>query len=176
LRGAALNLKPGDPLVVVGAEKAQDPTSTRWDFRRIATVTPDPQRGTTHVLLERAIADLRGEHPAQMPQVFALRRQASLFGYNAQPWAALPIAQRVGEFNPNPPYNVIPGIYANRQNSWNDARFAAGTTRINLDAVYSQITIGSWIVLAEAGTGARPPAQLYHVTSTADTNAADFGL
>jgi hypothetical protein len=176
LQGAALNLKSGDPLVVVGAEKVQDPTSTRWDFRRIATVTADPQRGTTHVVLEHAIADQPGEHAAQMPQVFALRRQASLFGYNAQPWAALPIAQRIGEYDPNPPYHVIPGIYAGRQNSWNDAKFAASTTRINLDAVYSQITIGSWIVLAEAGAGARPPAQLYHVTSTADTNAADFGL
>jgi hypothetical protein len=180
LEGAALNLKPGDPLVFVGAEKLADPTSPRWDFRRIATVAADPQRGFTHVVLDEAIADQPGEHPAQMPRVFALRRQVSLFGYNAQPWAALPVSQRIGDVDPTstkaPPGNVVAGIYANRRNSWNNAPLSVETTRIDLDAVYSQITIDSWIVLAKPGSGRRPAAQLYRVTGTADTNAADFGL
>jgi hypothetical protein len=178
LQGAALNLKPGDPLVVVGAKKVQHPTSTRWDFRRIATVTADPKSGTTHVVLEHAIADQPGEHAAQMPQVFALRRQASLFGYNAQPWAALPVSQRIGEIDPTStaPQSVKKGIYACREADWNDKPFAAGTPKINLDAVYSQITVNSWIVLSKPGAGNRPSAQLFQVTSTADTNVADFGL
>ncbi|HEX5500473.1 MAG TPA: hypothetical protein VFX03_14655, partial [Thermomicrobiales bacterium] len=151
------------------------PSSPHWDFRRIATVTPDPQRGFTHVALEQGIADAPFETPARMPSVFVLRRQASLFGYNAQPWAALPVTQRIGDVDPNTG-EVAPGVYSGREWSWNNAQFSAAADRINLDAVYSQITRGSWIVLAEAGTGTKPPAQLYNVTGTADTNAADFGL
>ncbi|MFC5742690.1 putative baseplate assembly protein [Dyella tabacisoli] len=175
LQGTSLNLKPGDPLVLIGSEKITHNDADDWDFRRIAAVEVNAARGFTHVTLEIALALDTATIPSVPPQVFVLRRQASLFGYNAQKWLALPIAQRVGEWNPKT-YKVDDGVYSTRQNSWTDAPLAVGQPYIYLDAVYPQITNGGWIVLADAGYNIKPPAQLYHVTSTADTNQADYGL
>ena len=182
LQGISLSLKPGDPLVIVGPDKISNPSgnalSERWDFRRIASVTTNAQTNTTHVVLERPIANEPGEHAPRMPSVYALRKQASLFGYNAQRWLALPFSQRVGDVNtkPNSSSSFIDGIYAESQGSWNDQKLEANTTSINLDSVYSQITVGSWIVLTDVQTGTEVPAQLFNITSTADTNIAQFGL
>lgn len=177
LQGTALSLKPGDPLVLVGSEKVADPTSNRWDFRRIAAIDVNAQRGFTHVTLEIPVAPTPPETPASLPHVYALRRQASLFGYNAPLWGSLPVAQRIGEKDPSSSSGTfISGVYANRQNSWAEATLAVGATQIYLDAVYSQITNGGWIVLSEEGNHVKPPSQLYQVTGTVDTNKADFGL
>ena len=92
--------------------------------------------------------------------MFALRKQASLFGYNATPWAALPIAWRIGEWNPNPPAGgpyFVDGLYANCSSNWNGASFAASRTTLWLDAVYSQISVGSFVALTAPNTGGRRP-------------------
>ncbi|WP_267221376.1 baseplate J/gp47 family protein [Dyella silvae] len=175
LQGASLSLKPGDPLALVGSEKVLDPNSDHWDFRRIASVDSDAKRGITHLTLEIPVAPTPPEVPAALPGAYALRRQASLFGYNAPLWGGLPVAQRIGEYDPQHG-NFIDGAYAGRSSSWAEAALPSGTTHIYLDAVYSQITNASWIVLTEAGSHIKPPAQLYQVTDTVDTNQADFGM
>jgi hypothetical protein len=175
LQGTSLNLKPGDPLVLVGNEKVLDPNSDHWDFRRIASVQSDPKRGFTRVTLEIPVAPTPPEVPAALPSAYVLRRQASLFGYNAPAWASLPVAQRIGEYDPRDWSTFIKGIYAD-SSKWADALLPPGTTHIYLDAVYSQITNASWIVLAEEGAHTKPPAQLYQVADTVDTNQAKYAM
>jgi hypothetical protein len=171
LQGASLNLKTGDPLVFVSAERLNNPLAGKWDFRRIQSATSNAQANVTQVILQESI----GVHLGTAPAVFALRKQASLFGYNATPWAALPVAWRIGELDPNT-WSVIDGVYKNCQGNWNDAPFLSSRTQIWLDVVYSQISVGSWIILAAPGGGATPTVELYQVTSVVDTNAARFAM
>ena len=102
LVGASLNVKPGDTLAVIGADKQANPaTSNEWDFRRIVQVSADPKAGAkdpatgaatgvTHLVLDRPLGPDSPYTADAPPLVVLFRRQGSLFGYNATPWGALP--------------------------------------------------------------------------------------
>ncbi len=177
LQGSTTNLKPGDPLLIVGKERRWDPTSERWEIRRIASVEPDPRANHTLVRWDEPLGHRipHVEPPAEGPKVYALRLRAGLFGHNAQAWDSLPVTLRVGEANPDPstknPKPFLQGIYANRKNSWADAEFAAGTRGLYLDAVYNQITLNSWIVLASPTY-----AEVYRVERVGEESKADFNM
>ncbi|MEU5726276.1 putative baseplate assembly protein [Micromonospora sp. NPDC047738] len=103
-------------------------------------------------------------------QVHLLAQRAALFGYNAQPWTALPVALRVGELNPGTT-QVLPGAYATRKDTWADAPFDKEDRQLHLDQSYPSIVAGSWLVLETDGT-----PQLRRVSTVADLPAADFGI
>ncbi len=94
LKGVTTGLKIGDWLLFVGEERKQDPGSERWDFRQIKTVTTDPDAGHTKVTWDEGVGWERSGRrilPAQENlQVYAFREHASLFGYNAPDWRAMP--------------------------------------------------------------------------------------
>lgn len=176
LSGASLNVKPGDTLALIGADKQQNPTtSEQWDFRRIVQVSSDPKAGpsdpvtnaptgVTHLVLDRALGPDAPYSQDDPPLAVLFRRQGSLFGYNAQPWGALPDSLRTG-------------YYKNDQNNWADKALSAAANHIDLDAVYSQAAAGGWAVLTKAGTSpTEHAAQLFAITSAAETNLAEFAL
>lgn len=173
LAGVATNLKKGDALLLVGAERLADKNSTRWAFRRITAVEPDTTNDRTLVRWSGALA--AAEVPQNDPHVYALRLRASLFGYNAQDWAALPVALRVGEANPDPATRgttpFLKGAFADEQNKWADKVFASGVTSVNLDAVYPQVLPSSWMVLASANDTA-----VYRVTSVVEEAKSAFNI
>ncbi len=179
LRGTATSLRPGDALLIVGDERQQDPGNENWDFRRVVAVKPvpaaDPAAGYTVVELDRPLGSTapRKEPARQNPRVYALRLRASLFGHNAPDWATLPVSLRVGEMAPKPGggSEFKPGAYANRQNSWADAPFPAGTQVIYLDGVYSQVTPGSWAVLVTPDW-----SESYWIESVSEETRADYNL
>ncbi|HMQ56804.1 MAG TPA: hypothetical protein PKD98_32285, partial [Anaerolineae bacterium] len=160
LQGLATNLKPGDPLLIVGQERLADPGSERWELRRISAVAPEAETNRTLIRWDEPLGSVFPftAPPAKDPRVYALRQRAALFGHNAPDWRTLPVALRVGELNPET-RAFIPGVYANRQNSWAEAAFASGVKTIYLDAVYGQITRLSWLALA-----APDYVELYRVT------------
>ncbi len=175
LRGTATNLRPGDALLIVGDERKKDPGNENWDFRRVAAVTPVPTGDYTVVELDRPLGSIRPhKEPArENPRVYALRVRANLFGHNAPDWNTLPASLRVGELVPKSGggSEFKPGAYANRQHSWADALFPAETKTIYLDAVYSQITAGSWLVLA------RPDWwEVYAVEQIGEETRTDYTL
>jgi hypothetical protein len=181
LQGVTTNLKPGDALLIVGREREQSSTREEWEFRRLTAVEPDPAAGRTLVRWQEPLGSVipHIEPPQQEPKAYALRLRAALFGHNAPAWSTLPVALRVGELDPNssPPGGFLPGAYADRENSWAEALFAAGTTVINLDAVYSQITLNSWIVLARPASQRNPAyVELYRVSAVGEESVADFNL
>lgn len=92
LDGVATGLRPGDALLVVGAEFDRDPRSNRWDFRILSEVEAEPDRGRTRVAWKRGLGSLS---PAMAPagdavRVYALRQRASVFGHNAPMWRTMP--------------------------------------------------------------------------------------
>ena len=158
LAGVTTNLRAGDVLLFVGNERVSSSTSNRWQFRRVATVKTDADNDRTTVTWNAALAADRV--PLANPRVYALRLRASIFGYNAQPWLALPDSLRGAN-----------QIYAGRQNTWNDAVFAAAATSINLDSAYSQVVPDSWLVLESSNN-----RELYSVTAVAEEPKADFNI
>lgn len=201
LAGTDLALQPGDPLLVLvpgpggGWFDLRRVRSTRVIQAVMAAPTDQVPLVAAHtrVDLDAALAS-RGamtfvlKVPA--PQVHVLRQRAALFGHNAPPWDALPAALRIGEFNPdfeelpsitkvvkaatgaeNAPKRVLAGAYRERQPSWAEAPFAAGTTTADLDQVYPRLVAGGFAVF-ERGSTIAPR----RIGSVAEVSRADFGL
>ena len=186
LQGVTTNLKLGDPLLVVGAERAASAGNENWEIRRVSAVQPDATNNRTLVRWSEPLGSRipHVEPPLDGPKVYALRLRASIFGFNAPRWKALPIALRFGELNADPADNTFKaGAYVNRATSWADARFALTTTKLNLDSVYNQVTLNSWIVLvkpaslSDDGANSFPAyAELYRVKGVGEEAKADFNI
>ncbi len=160
LQGTDTNLKIGDALLFVGAEREADPGSERWDFRRIQSVTPDSKVGHTRVEWQEPLGTTSPHLvlPAANPQVYALRLRASLFGYNA-PHPKTLANETLGHYG----ISTTPPI--------SDWSFSISGTTIDLDNVYPGILAKSWLVLS------RPNYQeLYRAVTVAEASRAEFAL
>ncbi|MGH9508483.1 MAG: hypothetical protein ACRD2M_00980, partial [Terriglobales bacterium] len=162
LAGISTNLKPGDPLLIVGQERETNEHSPQWELRRVAGVEPDAQANRTLIRLDKRLSRIPSVEPSEKgPRVCALRTRAALFGHNAQEWKALPAALR----------DNTDAAYKDRENDWADHPFSERTTTINLDAVYTQVVLNSWIVLASP-----THEELYRVTGVGEETKADFNI
>jgi len=164
LAGVDTRLQPGDYLLLVGTERERDPGSERWDLRRILSVTPYPDStsGYTVVTWEPGLgSDRPSMLPAAQPQVFALRRHAHLFGFNAPDWRLMP--------------ETVKGQYAGPSRPLPDEwpGFSIDSTRpqIELDAAYPKIVSGSWVALLTPGY-----TELYRVIRNESVGVANFAL
>jgi hypothetical protein len=96
LAGTTNNLTAGDAILIVGAERAGDPTSDRWDFRFIKTVEPDVANKRTRVTWQEGLGwkrfgPARWVFPAAISQeVHVFRQKSGLFGANAPDWRVMP--------------------------------------------------------------------------------------
>ncbi len=164
LAGVNTRLQPGDYLLLVGAERERDPGSERWDVRRVLTVTPypDPTGGYTVVTWEPGLGSTTPPMaPAAHPQVFAFRRSARRFGFNAPDWRLMPADVKAQYVSPRAP---LP-------EQWPGFDVDGREPRIELDASYPGIVPGSWIVLLTPGY-----AELYRVTASETVGVANFAL
>jgi len=157
LKGTATNLKPGDAILLVGAEREADAGSERWDFRRVTTVTPDFDASRTRVEWAKPLG-AAGPNivlPSANPKIYALRVRASLFGFNAPHPLTLSNQTRAH-------YGLKNG------DDWN---FTFSGQTIDLDTTYSGILAQSWLVLS------RPDHQeLYRASTVAEGSRASFTL
>src|SRR5215204_3630189 len=141
LKGLTTTLKPGDPLLILGPQKWSgqgSPESPQWNIRHVSSVEPDAEVDRTLVSWDKQLdSKIPGVEPtAEGAKVFALRLRASLFGYNAPQWEALPSSLKTGIYAPGPGHE-----------DYADANLPANSKYINLDAVYPQIVAPSWLVL-----------------------------
>ncbi|HEV2914397.1 MAG TPA: putative baseplate assembly protein [Pyrinomonadaceae bacterium] len=192
LEGVTTALRKGDMLLFVGRERTEEVGSERWDIRRVSAIEVDADNGRT---LVRWAEPLGSIVPPVAPghkelKVYAMRLRASLFGYNAPTWGALPVALRVGEANPKPdtdPHDpnykpFLEGAFAGREDSWAEKKFEAmptgtHTTSINLDSVYNQVVLNSWIVLTRPKTESESAyAELYSVRFVGEESKADYNI
>jgi Baseplate J-like protein len=166
LKGVATNLKPGDGLLFIGSERENNPGSDNWDYRTVASVTPNNAAGFTRVTWSEGLGS-QFAAPAAAPKVYALRQRAALFGYNAPDWRAMPDSVKNGFLGRGPTPSDIEWPRFNI--SYNQP--AANTDTIYLDAIYSKIVQGSWLVLVTPTY-----VEVYGVESIVDDSRSDFTL
>ncbi len=188
LAGQNTRLQPGDAVLVVGDERAQDAGNENWDFRRVARVlvvppdtpTADPLAGTTIVTLDRGLGTaVPSTQPARVqPRCYALRTRASFFGQAAPDWRAMPRSLRAatlgsdddddGSIEDHPQW---PGYTVADVAGWPKEGGRLPDNPVLLDATYPRITVGSWVVLA------RPEyEELYEVLDTREGGRSAFTL
>ncbi|MCJ7819835.1 MAG: hypothetical protein MUP53_01420, partial [Bacteroidales bacterium] len=155
LKGVMTGLKPGDGLLIIGKERLNSPINENWDFRRVKTVSADIEGNYTRVTWEKGLGWTmfnRQILPARKEvRIYALRQRAALFGYNAPDWHAMPDKLRDGYI---PQVRTSTNVtqyngYDNWPNFTISSNFSSSSDHsIYLDALYPQITDGSWIVLS----------------------------
>jgi predicted phage baseplate assembly protein len=186
LKGTATNLKPGDAILIVGDERAKDdPGNENWDFRLLTSVTavsppPSPaSEGYTIITLDHPLGSItpRVEPAAKNPRIYALRQRASLFGYNAPDWRAMPESLRasyIASYMGLDPTDSSLDKLVKDQKEWPHftiADVSGAADKIHLDAIYPKIVNGSWIVLSI------PEFQeVYKVTEGAESSSTNFAL
>jgi hypothetical protein len=146
LSGTGHVLEAGDALLLL------DSAGTRWDFRFVRTVEPQPPT-LTRVTWTQPL-DATGVGGAGTFTVFVFRQRAALFGYNAPDFRVLPdsVKQAFGGGTDWPNFGLSGG-------------------HVDLDATYPRILANTPMVLAGAsGTS------LFRVEDVVQTVRADYTL
>ena len=161
LKGTATNLKLGDALLFVGAEREGTATNNKWDFRRVKEITTDDKANHTKVTLDSGLGSTSPfKLPAANPKVYALRLRAALFGHNAPDPKLLHASTRK--------LYVNSGQLSATTLEW---IFTISGQTIYLDAVYSGIVPKSWLVLS------KPTYQeLYRAVTVAEASPKKYTL
>ncbi len=163
LAGTATQLQPGDAILVVGTERAADPTSERWDVRWLETVSTDTARNLTHVTWSKPLGSIWSLASLDGTQVFAFRQRAALFGNAA----------------PDPRLMNITDTDVVSGGQWVGFSIDTTGTKLDLDAGYPKLVAGSWIALAGGGDGGgelEGYIELYGVKAATLLSRTDFGL
>ena len=207
LKGIATGLKLGDWLLFVGKEeKGSVPWDFRQVMTVPETVTAEPDAGYTKVTWDGRLkwdrkcpTDQSGQNEIR---VYAFRQRAALFGHNAPDWRAM--SDSVKEAYLKEAYsslNLIPTYTfptAKCYLSYESTGYRLGCTSaiptddsqwpgfditppyiIHLDAVYSQILPGSWLVLSipECHELSTPKCQkLYQAETVDEDSQSNFTL
>ncbi|HET7271776.1 MAG TPA: putative baseplate assembly protein, partial [Rubrobacter sp.] len=164
LEGVTTGLSPGDGLLLVGTEREATAGNENWDFRRLKTVTADPDAGRTRVTWDRGLGWRRFGRtilPARDPKAYALRQRAALFGHNAPDWRSMPKSIKDGYLEGKPE-----GTYT----EWPDFDLTSNDI-IYLDTVYQRITQGSWVVLSRPNY-----EEVYQVDTFEEASQTNFTL
>ena len=178
LQGAALDLKPGDAVLLV--DPARDPLKgdERWDARVLAVIEPQPKADRTHVTFGSRL----GSHqptsaPAQTPDCYVLGIRAAVFGANAPDWKVMPSQFRTDyrtalALSGGGTAPADTGEWPRFTGIFNDPVTKSTTrTSLDLDAVYPGIVQGSWLVLAQPQY-----VELYQVRDVVTTARAEFTI
>jgi hypothetical protein len=184
--GTSTQLQQGDALLILGVERetwgpsGRSDTSAppeQWDVIVIRAVEVDTVRNLTKV----AWANRFG-HPSRpsgiswtKAKVFAFRKNANLFGYNA-PNAALFVNATNSNQTSLPLLIKVTLDSTNTATAFNWKNYQiADSDHIDLDAPYPKIVSGSWfaLTLGDASTGI---AQFYGVDRFSTISRADYGL
>jgi hypothetical protein len=184
LSGQATGLSPGDAILIVHPQRFDedradhDPNSTLWQARRLTRVTPDAALNRTRIEWAEPLNSISPEgETAPLHKVFALRRQASLFGYNAPHPSVLAADTRTafGYSSGTVPGNS-PSPILGSSGDVGDWDFGArmDTGRVVLDAVYKDFVRGGWAVLT-APSGQVALHRIEAVTADAEARFAISG-
>jgi hypothetical protein len=168
LAGVATNLKTGDGLLIVSAQRAAGDEDGAWDFVRLTRVQVDDRAQTTRVEWETGLANAYSlVTPATAPAVYALRTRAAIFGHNAPDPKLLPDTTltkfvTAGSIDSaTDPHWKFPGLTS---------------SGVDLDAPYPAIRVGSWLVLAMPFFWFGTLVDLFQVTQAQEAGGENFGL
>jgi predicted phage baseplate assembly protein len=175
LKGVTTGLSPGDGLLLVGTEREDIAGNENWDFRRLKTVTADPDSDRTRVTWDRGLGWRRFGRvvlPAGDSKAYALRQRAALFGYNAPDWLSMPqsIKDSYVEEAERKEEDEREREADKTYTDWPGFEIESDDT-IDLDAVYPRITQGSWVVLSRPNY-----EEVYQVETVEEASQTDFTL
>ena len=158
LQGVALNLKPGDALLLAGGDIITD----HWDLRILSTVEPQPKHDRTFVAWQEPLGSARwGVTPAVPPVPYALRKRLNVFGHNAPMWKSMSLEFRI---------NYPDGDDADAD--WPNFTIAEmGGDAVDLDGSHPDIQPGSWVVLSKPTY-----RELWQVTTVSELARAEFAV
>ncbi|MFC3284019.1 putative baseplate assembly protein [Litchfieldella rifensis] len=172
LDGVATQLQPGDAILIVGADRMDQPGSEHWDVRVLASVEPDNANGRTRVRWDHPLGSA---FPSMSPasvgvQVHAFRQRTALFGHNA------PDPNLMGNDDSN-----VAALIDTDVDPWQWKHFAIDPDAIDLDTDNPKITAGSWIALvsnqAGLGSAALPGyTELYRASKVMHRSRNAFGI
>jgi len=143
LQGTTTQLNPGDLILMLGAARSASAPTSDWSVQFLTTVTMDTANNRTWI---EWATPLQPASPlvTAIPQIFAFRQRAALFGYNTiEPWM----------INTSAASGVtIPSSLLNSSSKdW--AGLTPGATTpaltIDLDSSYSKVAAESWVVLMQ---------------------------
>ncbi len=183
LAATSTQLNPGDAFLIVGDEVPNDALSEQWDVRIVNTVVPDPVNQRTLVTWLEPLGHGFTKPAKKNPKFYALRQKAAIFGYNAINPSLLsadalanlgPLINPPAITPPPPPYEWVFG-----NDSVNGGTFA-NEFLVDLDAVYSKVVPGGWLVLIAPGReNTRTPAgnvHLFSIAAVSSTARSDYGM
>jgi hypothetical protein len=178
LAGTSTQLQPGDAFLIVGDDRAQHPQ--RWDVRLVSSVQPDTVNQRTLVTWSEGLGG-RGSGPAQQnPKFYALRQRASLFGYNAINPLMLARSTLRTLQGANPPLVGKSPVEWDFGTDNSNGKSLAGESLVDLDAVYSKLVTGGWLVLIHPDVNtSRSPAgfvSLYRLNSVTSITRSDYAI
>ena len=161
LQGTSTLLRPGDPILIIGDDRVGDTTSLRWDFRRLTEVVADEDNKRTLVRWADELATPPQEAVQADLRIYALRRRASLFGYNAPDPRTLRLDPATTD-----------GVITSGSGTTLDwLGFGMPSGFIDLDAVYPDVVTGSWVVLTAGSSIA-----LARVDNVIETTRTDYTI
>jgi predicted phage baseplate assembly protein len=158
LRGAGLNLKAGDLLLLAGA----DILNEHWDLRTLTAVVPDATNDRTRVEWAEGLGSITPHaDPAAVPTPYVLRKRIDVFGHNAPLWGSMS-----KDFRTN-----YPGGDDTRA-QWPDFVISAtGGFTVDLDGSHPDVVPGSWVVLSKPTW-----SELWQVERVTELNRAEFAV
>lgn len=170
--GVSSNLDSGDAILIVGADRINDPGSERWDVRVLSAVEADKEHNRTRLVWDTPLGHVWPTiYPAERDvQLFVFRKRVGLFGNNA-PDPRL-MSKRDSQLG-----KLISG--SGIKLKWK--KYSIQDGQIDLDASYKKVVVGSWVALLsnnEAyGTDSLPGyLELYNVDKVFQVSRTDFGL
>lgn len=213
LSGVATQLRAGDALLFAGAEFSANHESNRWDFRILDRVEEDAARNRTNVHWRRPLGSIDPPmETAAMPRVFALRRRAAVYGHNAPNWNTMsadfkaqyrqvfgdPVLLKLQSgisvdaieaaaggslVGPLATEVATPEVTEQKREDWPRFTLSLVDAHVDLDAVYPDISSGSFVVLAHgsfnqeaAASAADTYVELFSITGASEVSREEFAL
>lgn len=183
LAGVRTSLKAGDAVLLVGADYPTNPTSENWEFRIVSSVQIEAEHDRTRIAWRRPLTAFDPDVNAGVaPQLFALRRRASVYGHNAPAWGSMSDDFRADY------EEAFPRAEGSSTSGWPNfvispsGSDAAGGA-VDLDTVYGEVAADSYIVLARGTFNypAEPPpagtvVELFSVIEVSEVSREEFAL
>lgn len=175
VHGVGAGVRPGDLMLMVGAERALSASDGRWVVRTVTAAEADPLTQSTLVRWAEPLGGEDGEQPLPCvhPQIYLLRTRARAFGHDAPDWRLLPPATKAIFYTPPSQGPADPGQWPGF--SLADIAAAADGAPASqvayLDATHPGLMAGGWTYWqGPAGTA------LYRVEDARPGYAAGFTL
>lgn len=173
--GTGAQIQPGDVILIVGDERANDPASDRWDARVVTAVEIDNERAITRLTWTEGLGHGTVNPAERGVRAYVFRLRASLFGHSATDARLLRLDNDdlgLTESDP-PPANDD----ATRR--WRDYKIVGD--QIDLDGNFPKVLRDSWFLLAggagESGMASLPGRiALFRADKVTQLSRAAYGL